>query len=237
MLRIGTSGWHYAHWRGTFYPPELATSEWLGYYLQRFDTVEINNSFYRTPSEATLAQWREAVPEGFVFAAKVQRYVTHMKKLLEPERTLGKFLPRIEVLGERLGPLLFQLPPHWRCNVERLAAFLAALPTTHRYAFEFRDPSWHAEPVYDLLRHHGAAWCIYDLAGFQSPWRVTADFAYLRLHGPGPAAYQGSYGKERLAAWARRIACQAELSDVYVYFDNDERGYAPHDALELKGLL
>lgn len=237
-IRIGTSGWHYAHWRGTFYPEHLPTSRWLAYYLQHFDTVEINNSFYRLPSESTLASWRDAVPEGFRFAAKASRYLTHMKKLTDPESALHTFLPRIEVLGSRLGPILFQLPPRWRCNPERLGAFLAILPRAHRYAFEFRDPSWHVPAIYDLLRRQGVAYCVYDLAGFQSPFVVTTDFAYVRLHGPGPSAYRGSYRTEQLMAWAHRIqAWQSELDAVYVYFDNDERAYAVHNALGLKSLL
>lgn len=237
-IRIGTSGWHYAHWRGTYYPEELPTSEWLGYYLRSFDTVEINNSFYRLPAESTLAAWRDAVPPDFRFAAKASRYLTHMKKLLDPQSALTTFLPRIEVLGPTLGPILFQLPPRWRRNVERLAAFLEILPPTHRYAFEFRDPSWHHSDVYSLLERHGMAFCAYDLSGFQSPLVVTADFVYVRLHGPSPQAYQGSYGPEQLAAWAERIRqWQAELAAVFVYFDNDERGYAAHNARDLKAML
>ncbi len=237
-IRIGTSGWHYAHWRGTFYPEELAPSAWLAHYWQVFDTVEINNSFYRLPAESTLAAWREAVPEGFLFAAKASRYLTHMKKLLDPESALDTFLPRIEVLGPRLGPILFQLPPRWHRNVERLAAFLEVLPSTHRYAFEFRDPSWHHPEVYSLLERHGMAFCAYDLSGFQSPVVLTADFAYVRLHGPSASAYQGSYDSAQLARWAERIQGWSEtLAAVYVYFDNDQAAYAAHNARALKALL
>lgn len=237
-IRIGTSGWHYAHWRGAFYPEALPTAEWLGYYLRTFDTVEVNHSFYRLPAESTLAGWRDAVPAGFVFAAKASRYLTHMKKLLDPQSALDTFLPRLEVLGPRLGPLLFQLPPRWRRNVPRLAGFLEALPATHRYAFEFRDPSWHHPEVYALLERHGMAFCAYDLAGFQSPLALTADFAYVRLHGPSASAYQGSYDREQLVAWAERVrAWQRDLQAVYVYFDNDAEGYAAANARELKLLL
>lgn len=237
-IRIGTSGWHYPHWRGAFYPEDLPTAEWLPYYATHFETVEINNSFYRLPSEATLATWRAAVPAGFSFAAKASRYLTHMKKLTEPQAALEAFLSRVEVLEDRLGPILFQLPPRWRCNPERLAAFLEVLPATHRYAFEFRDPSWHVPAVYDLLRRHGMAFCGFDLAGFLSPLEVTADFTYLRLHGPAQAAYRGDYDRECLRGWARRIrAWERELAAVYVYFDNDEGGYAAKNALELKALL
>ena len=236
-MHIGTSGWHYDHWRGRFYPPDLPAERMLAFYAGHFASVEINNSFYHLPTPAALAGWREATPPSFVFAAKASRYITHMKKLKDPESGLGNLLPRMEVLGEKLGPILFQLPPRWRLDMDRLAAFLAALPAGHRYAFELRDPSWHALAVYQLLAEHGVAHCIYDLGGYQSPLEITADFAYVRLHGPG-GAYQGSYSAETLAAWAARIAAWRErLRAVYVYFDNDEAGCAVRNALDLRSLV
>lgn len=236
-IRIGTSGWHYDHWRGPFYPRELPAAEWLAYYAARFDTVEINNSFYRMPTADALASWRDATPPGFCFAAKGSRYLTHMKKLKDPEEGLANLLPRLEVLGEKLGPILFQLPPHWHADPERLAAFLKALPTGRRFAFELRDPSWHIPAIYELLAQHNAACCVFDLAGQQSPVALTADFAYVRLHGPG-GAYQGYYDQAALTEWARRVReWAAAMRAVYVYFDNDERGFAPRNALELRALV
>ena len=233
-IRIGTSGWHYAHWRGRFYPPGMPSSQMLAHYRRFFDTVEVNNSFYRLPEAATFAGWRAATPPGFCFAVKASRWLTHMKKLKDPEAGLAKLLPRAEALGEKLGPILFQLPPRWRCDPERLAAFLAALPPTHRYTFELRDPTWHDPAVYRLLEQQNAAFCIYDLAGFQSPLQLTADFAYVRLHGPD-GAYQGSYSPAALETWAGRIrAWQRTLDAVYVYFDNDADAHAVEDALALK---
>jgi uncharacterized protein YecE (DUF72 family) len=234
---VGTSGWSYTHWQERFYPRGLPAAARLGYYAGRLSSVEINNSFYRLPSAVMLRQWRDAVPSGFLFSAKASRYITHMKKLRETRDSVSEFLGRFEVLGERLGPILFQLPPRWRCNSERLADFLQSLSADYRYVFEFRDHSWLEEPTYELLRRHGAACCIYDFDGFQSPSTLTADFAYLRLHGPaGP--YQGDYDRRTLASWAERIAeWRARGIEVYCYFDNDAEAHAAHNALELAGML
>ncbi len=237
LPRIGTSGWHYPHWRGAFYPKDLPERDRLAYYAGIFDTVEINNSFYRLPSEETLRDWAERTPPGFVFACKANRYITHMKKLKDQDQILASFLGRIAVLGDKLGPVLFQLPPRWRPNARRLEAFLEALPGDRRFTFEFRDPRWNEPEFLRLLERHGAALCCFDLGGTHSPFRVTADFAYIRLHGPG-APYRGSYDDACLAAWAQRIATwQADGLDVYCYFDNDERAYAPANARSLLAML
>ena len=236
-IRIGTSGWHYKHWLGKFYPERWPASRMLEFYRERFDTVEINNSFYQLPRESALAQWRESTGPDFRFALKGSRYLTHMKKLKDPEVGLERFLARADLLGDRLGPILFQLPPQWDVNVERLARFLELLPRFHRYAFEFRNPAWDCEDVYQLLRTHGAAYCIFHLAGYESPVKVTADFVYIRLHGPG-GKYQGSYDDGSLGAVAQRIrSWREELRAIYVYFDNDEAGYAPRDAMRLREMV
>ena len=236
-LHVGTSGWHYKHWRGPFYPLNLATDEMLAFYIQKFDSVEINNTFYRLPIPGALKNWRDSTPDSFDFSVKGSRYLTHMKKLKDPKPGLKNFFSRIRLLGKKLGPIVFQLPPRFECNPERLHAFLKALPAKHSYSFEFRDPSWHGREIYQLLERFNAAYCIYDLAGFQSPIELTADFVYIRLHGPsGP--YQGLYTKKSLAAWASRIRKWLETSKhVYIYFDNDQAGYAAQNALELKKLL
>jgi len=236
-VRIGTSGWHYKHWVGNFYPEKLPASKMLTYYCKRFDTVEINNSFYMLPKIEALRGWRDATPKNFEFAVKASRFLTHNKKLKEPKNALKKFLPCAQELGEKLGPILFQLPPKWRINLERLAEFLDALPKYHRYTFEFREPSWLAAPVYDLLRKYNAAFCIYELAGFHSPIEITADWTYIRLHGPGNK-YQGSYSDKVLRAWADHVLdWSRRLKSVYVYFDNDQAGYAAANALTLKKLV
>ncbi len=236
-VRIGTSGWHYPHWRGPFYPENFSASKMLDFYARQFDTVELNNTFYRLPPETALDDWRGRTPEGFLFAAKGSRFLTHMKKLKEPEPGIAKYFELVEQLGPKLGPVLFQLPPHWGVNSERLEAFLAALPRGHRYAFELRDPSWHVPEVYRILRRHRAAFCIFEIAGFQSGIEITADFTYVRLHGPG-GAYQGSYPGGKLEEWAERIRqWRKELQSVYVYFDNDQAAYAVANALALKRLI
>lgn len=235
MLFIGTSGWHYRHWRGPFYPEKLPASEMLPFYAERFATVELNTTFYRLPPPKAPSDWRRRTPGGFCFAAKGSRFITHMKKLREPEPALERYFDRIRDLGNKLGPIVFQLPPQWPLNLERLAAFLGALPRRRRYAFEFRNPSWNVQPVYDLLEAHNAAYCIFDLAGFQSPLEVTADFTYIRLHGPG-GKYQGSYDDRSLRGWANRLR-RWRLRAAYVYFDNDQAGYAPANALRLRQIV
>ena len=236
-IHIGTSGWHYAHWRGPFYPKEMPLEEFLNYYIRHFRTVEINNSFYQLPRIETFEMWRRTVPQSFVFAVKGSRYITHMKKLKDPEKSVSIFLERVRILKEKLGPILFQLPPRWKLNPERLESFLEALPKEFRYAFEFRDSSWFRDETLEILSKHGAAFCIYDLAGFQSPKEVTSDLIYIRLHGPGDR-YQGKYPPQTLAGWAGVFAAWAKKKkEIFCYFDNDQAGYAAQDALSLQGLI
>jgi len=232
---IGTSGWVYPHWRGAFYPPDMPEAEWLAFYSAQLRSVEINRSFYRLPTRESFVAWREATPRDFVFAVKASRYITHMKKLKEPERTLSPLLDAASGLGDKLGPLLFQLPPSWHADMPRLRDFLQMLPRTVRAAFELRDPSWHRADVFDLLAEFNAAFCVYELGGFQSPRVLTADFAYVRLHGPG-APYCGRYGTAALHDWAQWLGA-ARVKAAYVYFDNDEAAYAVRDAIELQTLF
>ena len=236
-VRIGTSGWHYAHWRGPFYPEKFPAAKMLDFYARYFDTVELNNTFYRLPPETAPLEWARQTPAGFLFAAKGSRFLTHMKKLKDPETGIARYFERVDRLGRKLGPVLFQLPPRWEVDCERLETFLVALPRGHRYAFELRDPTWHIPEVYRILRRHRAAFCIFDIAGFQSRIEITSNFTYIRLHGPG-GAYQGSYSKETLEEWAARIhAWQKELQAIYLYFDNDQAAYAVQNALALKKLV
>jgi uncharacterized protein YecE (DUF72 family) len=237
-IRIGTSGYHYKHWLGTFYPPKTPASKMLAYYTRHFDTLELNNSFYRLPTEAAFESWRDASPENFVFAVKASRFITHNKKLKDPENALDNILARAAHLDKKLGPVLFQLPPRWKVNAARLEALLEVLPRELRYVFEFRETSWMNAEVYRLLRRYNAAFCIYELAGYQSPLEITADFAYVRLHGPDAGKYQGSYSNAALRQWAERIdQWTTRLKAIYVYFDNDQAGYAPHNALTLKQMI
>ena len=236
-VHIGTSGWHYKHWVGPFYPADLPAKGMLSWYVQRFDTVELNNSFYHLPKAETFEAWRRATPSSFCFAVKGSRYITHRKKLNDPETAVARFLEPVQVLGDKLGPILFQLPPRWSCNLPRLSAFLESLPRTHRYTFEFRDPSWHDAAVYRTLGRYNAAFCLYELDGFEAPYQLTADFVYVRLHGPG-RKYQGDYSTKQLQDWAQRIRrWTRELEAVYVYFDNDQAGYAAKNAADLKRMV
>jgi uncharacterized protein YecE (DUF72 family) len=236
-IRIGTSGWHYGHWRGPFYPDDLGPEKFLEFYAGRFHTVEINNSFYQLPTERALSTWRDTVPPDFSFAVKGSRFITHMKKLADPERSLAPFLGRVTLLKDKLGPILFQLPPHWHFNAARLAAFLTALPGTCRYTLELRDVSWINDRTFDLLARYGVAFCIYELAGYLSPQVATANFVYIRLHGPdGP--YQGRYATQTLAEWAEAISAWSRQGrEVFCYFDNDEAGFAAQNALELQEMI
>lgn len=233
---IGTSGWQYKHWRGPFYPDNLPASKMLDFYAQHFHTVELNNTFYRLPQPNGLNNWRESTPRDFCFAMKGSRFLTHMKKLKDPAAGIERFFERADLLKEKLGPIVFQLPPHWEADAERLDAFLKALPSRHRYAFELRDPTWHSAEIYAILRRHRAAFCIFEIAGFRSGFEITADFTYVRLHGPD-GAYQGRYSEAALREWAERIReWQDKLRAIYIYFDNDQSGYAPKNALELAKL-
>ncbi|MEJ2672427.1 MAG: DUF72 domain-containing protein [Deltaproteobacteria bacterium] len=236
-IHIGTSGWHYGHWQGPFYPDAVGPEGFLKFYAQRFQTVEINNSFYQLPSERALATWRDTVPPGFIFAVKGSRFITHMKKLKDPERSLAPFLERVKILKDKLGPILFQLPPRWHFNLARLEEFLRALPGAWRYTLEMRDKSWINDKAMELLAQHKVAFCIYELDGYLSPQETTTDFVYIRLHGPG-GAYQGRYDTQTLADWAGAISAWSRQGrEVFCYFDNDEAGFAAQNALELQEML
>jgi uncharacterized protein YecE (DUF72 family) len=237
MIHIGTSGWHYGHWKGPFYPEDMSTEDFLGYYADRFQTVEINNTFYQLPERETVVHWRRTVPDDFIFAVKANQYITHMKKLKDPEEPVSNFLENIQALEDKLGPILFQLPPHWNFDRERLESFLEALPQGLKYAFEFRDPSWFNDEAYALLERHNAAFCIYHLHGDLSPKRITSDLVYVRLHGP-VGRYQGKYNDDELRSWSGDLSGWAEDGkDVYCYFDNDEAGYAAENAQRLMQMV
>jgi len=237
QIHVGTSGWHYNHWKTVFYPETIPSSDWLSYYAGQFATVEINNSFYQMPEKETLEHWREIAPADFVFSVKASRYITHMKKLKDPREPVNRFMTSIESLGKKLGPVLFQLPPKWQCNADRLASFLSILPSGNRYALEFRDESWFNQRVYHILEAHNAAFCIYHLDNMTSPRKVTADFAYIRLHGPA-RPYQGSYDPQTLAGWVGAMTSWADQGrKIYCYFDNDQQGYAAQNALLMKNMM
>ncbi len=237
-FRVGTSGWSYANWQGPFYPPELKRTDWLAHYASRLGSVEINNSFYHLPRESVLAGWVEHTPADFLFAVKAWRAITHYRRLNDCAEPLAVFLERIDALGDKGGPILFQCPPRWRLDAARLSAFLELLPSGRRFAMEFRDPRWHVEAVYDLLRSRNVAFCPFELAELSGPRIVTADFTYVRLHGRH-ARYRGAYGDRDLAGWSTWLAGHmSEGRDAYVYFDNtDEADHAVRDAMRLADRL
>jgi uncharacterized protein YecE (DUF72 family) len=235
-LRVGCSGWQYKHWRGHFYSNDVPASRWLEYYASQFDTVEINNSFYRLPEAHSFDTWRERVPPGFLYAVKASRYITHMKKLKDPRAPIALLYSRVTHLGSALGPVLYQLPPRWPLNLERFKAFLRTLPPRFTHVIEFRDPSWYVEAVFDELTAFGVALCLHDMEGAPTGLRVIGPAVYLRFH--GPAKYSGRYPSKRLAttaAWcAERLA---EQIPVYAYFNNDIGGHAPRDAIRFRELV
>lgn len=235
-IHIGTSGWLYKHWRGTFYPAGLKIKDEFQYYQQHFDTVELNNTFYRLPQKEVFDAWKNKTPDDFLFVVKASRYITHMKKLHDPTESTASFLEHVSFLEEKLGAVLFQLPPFLKVDLVLLEAFLKSLPQGMRFVLEFRNASWYHETVYQLLEKFNCAFCIYELDGHQSPIISTTDFIYLRLHGPGNK-YQGSYTDDTLKQWANRCRQWANSKDVFVYFDNDEQGYAAFNAMRLKALL
>jgi len=236
-IRIGCSGWQYRHWRGVLYPAGLPVRLWLEHYADRFETVELNNSFYRLPTADAFAAWRQRTPDGFCFAVKASRYLTHRRRLREPAEPLDRFWSRAIRLGDRLGPVLYQLPPRWRRNPERLSSFLAALPSDRRQVIEFRDPSWYHAEIDVLLARSGVSRCIHDMRGSRSPLEPIGSFVYLRLHGAG-TRYGGRYPAMELTQWAERLAgWAAEGRDAYVYFNNDVGGHAVRDAERLRERL
>ena len=235
-IRIGTSGWVYPHWREIFYPAKLRQKNWFSYYAEYFDTVEINNTFYRLPTDTAFAKWRSQAPPGFLYAVKASRFLTHMKKLKDPEQPLQTFMEHAALLGATLGPILYQLPPCWHVNLPRLESFLALLPGQYQHVIEFRDPSWLIDEVFQLMERYHVSHCIHDMAPLQVDFRVTASPVYLRLHG-GPD-HGGDYSVAELETLAERIDdWHSQGLDVFVYFNNDNNCYAIRNAQELKNLL
>ena len=235
-IRIGCSGWQYSHWRGDFYPAELSQNRWLEHYATRFDTVEINNTFYRLPELETFAEWRRRVPPGFLFAVKASRFLTHMKKLNQPREPLQRLFSRAKALGGAFGPVLYQLPPRWPVNVERLELFLKALPRRRHHAIEFRDPSWYSEEVFALLKRYRVALCLHDMAGSTSGKKAVGPFVYARFH--GVQKYSGRYADRTLEEWADWLAERAAAGvPVFAYFNNDTGGHAPRDAERLRSAI
>jgi uncharacterized protein YecE (DUF72 family) len=236
---VGCSGWSYRDWRGVVYPVELSQRRWFEYYTTLFDTVELNNTFYRLPTQQAVEGWAAAAPPGFTFALKLGAFASHRMKLRDAASWLPNHLDRAERLGTSLGPTLVQLPQKWRRNVDRLDEFLASAPVTMRWAVELRDRSWLHDDVYEVLRKHGAALCVHDLIK-DHPFELTTNWTYVRFHGPNAtvAPYRGAYGARRLRPWIDRLGPELEHDhDVYCYFNNDHDGHAVRDALLLRAAI
>ena len=236
QARVGCSGWMYRDWRGIVYPKELPQRAWFAHYATLFDTVELNNTFYRLPPVETAELWGAPAPAGFVYALKLGQFGSHRMKLRDAASWLPNHLDRAERLGAALGPTLVQLPPRWRRNAERLDEFLTVAPRTMRWAVEFREESWLHDEVYEVLARHGAALCIHDLLP-SHPWMLTTDWTYVRFHGPHALTtkYVGRYGGRRLRRPAERLAAWlGDGVDAYAYFNNDFHGDAVVDAQWLR---
>ena len=235
--RVGCSGWQYKHWRNEFYPPDLPASRWFDYYASVFDTVEINNTFYRLPDESTFAAWAVRAPKGFLYAVKASRFLTHMKKLKDPDEPLHRLFSRMRPLGRHRGPLLYQLPPGWKVDLRRLEQFLQRLPRRVRHVTDFRDPSWYRPDTLELLSRYGVALCLHDMRGSATPRERVGPFVYVRFHGAA-GTYSGSYSDRRLTDWADWLHGQRISGvDIYAYFNNDIGGHAPRNAVTLRRLL
>lgn len=236
-VHIGTSGYVYPHWRGLFYPPGLPQKDELAWYASRFDAVELNNTFYRLPTEATARAWASRVPAGFVFAVKGSRFLTHVKRLKETGEPVARFLRAVAPLGERLGPVLWQLPPSMKPDIPRLTAFLRALPAGPRYVVEPRDPAWYRDELFDALQEAGASLCLHDLVDAPVPWPPPGPILYRRFHGTR-AAYAGRYGRRALRPAAAEIAALAGAGrPAFAFFNNDAGAAAVRDAAALAGLV
>ena len=248
-IRIGCSGWNYKHWRGPFYPDDVPVRRWFEHYAQSFDTVEVNNTFYKLPEAATFAAWRDRAPDNFLYAFKASRFLTHLKRLRDPEEPVARMFEHARELGEHCGPILYQLPASFHRDQPRLEDFLAILPRTLgeiggtpkdlvlRHVVEFRHPSWYVPETYRVLEAHAVAMCLHDKAGSAIVEPVVGPFTYVRFHGPG-GRYFGRYEIGRLETWAAELYAQLRNGrNVFAYFNNDPQGMAVFNARELRALV
>jgi len=234
---IGTSGWHYDHWQDRFYPKTLTKAKWLEFYASHFTTVELNNTFYRLPSEAAFTTWYGSSSPNFTFAVKVSRFITHIKRLKNSQEAVENFITRAKILGDKLGPLLYQLPPNMHRNDQVLESFVSTLPQDMKHVFEFRHQSWLEDKVFEILHKHNIGFCVFDMPDVSCPLVATADFAYIRFHG-STGLYFSCYSDEELADWAKRLTNLARnLKAIYIYFNNDAEAFAVRNAITLRRYL
>jgi uncharacterized protein YecE (DUF72 family) len=236
-VRVGTSGWHYDDWKGRFYPQDIPKARWFEHYARHFDTVEINNTFYQLPKQKTFEKWYEQAPAGFLYTVKANRYITHIKRLKDADEALNRFLQAAGILRERLGPILYQLPPSMHKDPERLRAFLKLLARRQIAVFEFRHESWYADETYELLSEFGAGFCVHDMPGMNVPRVITGKIIYLRFHGT-TGRYRGNYPPVALEKWARWVEQNITgIRAVFAYFNNDYNAYAVNNAKTLREQL
>lgn len=234
---VGCSGWHYDHWSGLYYPEGLARSKWLQFYATEFATVELNNSFYHLPSEKAFKAWHESSPDNFVFAVKVSRFITHIRRLRNLGSAVENLLSRVSLLKDKLGPLLYQLPPSMKRNDEVLEHFVSTLPQEYKHVFEFRHESWLDDSVFHILEQHNVGLCVFDMPGLTCPLLATTDFAYIRFHG-NENLYSSCYSDDELSLWARKIIALPEnIRSIYIYFNNDAGAFAVRNAITLRRYL
>ena len=236
-IHIGTSGWSYSDWSdGVFYPPDISNREWLKFYSSRFSAVEINATFYHQMSAKTYQKWHDTAPNDFIFSVKISRFLTHIKKLNDPKEPWQRFINNAKMLKEKLGPILVQLPPNFKINCEKLKKLLQIIPRKYKIAFEFRHETWFCDEVYKILKKHNAALVFADFKDIPAVEKITADFIYVRMHGPKDL-YSSKYTGGQLKKLADKIdKWKKEVKNIYVYFNNDTSGYAVENALELRQL-
>ncbi|MHC4743040.1 MAG: DUF72 domain-containing protein [Planctomycetota bacterium] len=236
-IRIGTSGWHYDHWKERFYPAGLAKSKWFEHYARHFDTVEINNTFYRLPKPEMVVRWRQLAPKGFLYSVKANRYITHIKRLKDVSEAIKRFYDVVGLFKGTLGPVLYQLPPNLKIDLDLLATFIKLLPKKPPVAFEFRNDSWYESETFELMGKHDLAFCIHDMPGKESPRQVTANRIYIRFHGT-TGKYSGNYPDAELRKWARWLKQQSKTARaIYAYFNNDVYAYAIKNAKKLHEIV
>jgi uncharacterized protein YecE (DUF72 family) len=249
VIRIGCSGWNYKHWRGPVYPPEMPVRSWFDHYASIFDTVEVNNTFYRLPEPETFAAWHQRAPANFLYAIKASRFLTHLKRLLDPEEPVIRLFEHARELGDRFGPILYQLPGSFHRDLPRLDHFLSLLPRTLgeaggipknlrlHHVIEFRHPSWYVDETYQVLDARSVTLCLHDMAGSTITEPDVGPIVYVRFHGPG-GRYFGRYENARLDRWATRLYERVKAGrDVFAYFNNDPEGMAVVNARELQSLM
>lgn len=236
QILIGTSGWYYKHWYGFFYPEDIAKNKWFKYYTENFDTVELNNSYYRFPTESAVKKWYDSSPDNFVYAVKMNRYVTHIKKMKDVERQTGDFLNTVSALKKKLGPILFQFPPTFKKDLEVLKAFVPLLKKQKQCVFEFRNKSWYDDECFSLLDKNKISFCIYHMGDIETPRVITGDMIYIRFHGTS-GKYGGTYPDEILKEWADWLKKNKKGKSCYAYFNNDLNAYAVNNAKTLKKIL